>query len=177
LNAFKSCDGLQRFIVDPANSVYASSDGALYTKDMKTLIFYPGGRTDVKLPSSAVETKEDAFTGCGKLWAEWYRAFQKTRYDLTNSMEDRAITTVTVNGDTALDGFVLTNGKVYDTVLRIVNTSSGTARLSLPSGYIYETFKGATPLTIPANSRNILTITRTADNVFLVSREELETVQ
>ena len=68
-------------------------------------------------------------------------------------------------------------GKVYDTVLRIVNTASRTVTLTLPSGYTYETFKGATPLAIPANSRNILTVTRTADNVFLVTREELETVQ
>ena len=49
--------------------------------------------------------------------------------------------------------------------------------LTLPSGYTYESFKGASPLVIPANSHNILTVTRTADNVFLVTREELETVQ
>ena len=49
--------------------------------------------------------------------------------------------------------------------------------MNLPSGYEYETFKGVRPLTIPANSRNMLSITRTADGTFLVSREELETVQ
>ena len=181
-DAFMSCGGLQRFIVDPANPVYASYDGALYTKDLKTLICYPGGRTDVKLPSGAVETKEDAFTGCGKLWAEWYRTFQKTSYDLTGSMEDRAIASVTVSADTTLDAFVLKDGKVYDTVLYISNTVNHTVRLTLPQGNIYKTFKGAKPLEIPAGSQSILTVTRiaggsTTENVFLVSREELETVE
>ena len=174
LDAFKSCDGIQRFVVDPENPVYASYDGALYTKDLKTLICYPGGRTDVKLPPGAVETKEDAFTGCGKLWAEWYRMFQKTRYDLTNKMEDRAIATLIVDKDTALDGFVLKDGKAYDAVIYISNTSVGSIRLTLPNGYTYKCFKGASPLTIPGNSQNILSITRVSDTVFLVSREELE---
>ena len=98
-------------------------------------------------------------------------------YALTDHAADRAIATVTVSGDTAIDSFVLKDGKVYDSVLRIVNTSGSAVRLTLPFGYTYETFRGAAPLTIPANSRNILTITRTADNVFLVTREELETVQ
>lgn len=99
------------------------------------------------------------------------------RYNLTQTQEDRAIASVTINTDTTLSNFVLSNGKVYDTVLRIVNTSDNDVRVALPNGYEYETIKGANPLTIPANSRNILTITRTADNVFLVSRRELERVQ
>ena len=99
------------------------------------------------------------------------------RYNLTQAQEDRAITSMTISADTTLSNFVLSNGKVYDTVFRIVNTSDNEVRVTLPSGYEYETVKGATPLTIPANSKNILTITRTADNVFLVSRRELETVQ
>lgn len=177
IDAFKGCDGMQRFVVDPENPVYASYDGALYTKDLKTLICYPGGRTDVKLPPGAVETKEDAFTGCGKLWAEWYRMFQKTRYDLTNKMEDRAIATLTVDRDTALDSFVLRDGKAYDAVIYISNISAGNIRLTLPSGYTYKCFKGANPLTIPGNSQSILSITRVADTVFLVSREELENVR
>jgi hypothetical protein len=99
------------------------------------------------------------------------------RYDLSDTVKDRAITSVTIDSDAAIDSFILTDGKVFDSVLRIVNTSDNDVRVSLPNGYEYETVKGANPLTIPANSRNILTITRTADNVFLVSRKELETVQ
>ena len=99
------------------------------------------------------------------------------RYDLSDEPRDRAVASVTVSGDCAIDEFVLKDGKVYDSVLRIVNTASRAVKLTLPAGYAYETFKGATPLTIPAKSRNLLTITRTADSTFLVSRDELETVQ
>ena len=99
------------------------------------------------------------------------------RYALAASPADRAIASVTVDRDCAIDQFVLTDGKVYDTVLRVVNTSASEVHLTLPAGYVYETFKGATPLTIPANSRNMLTITRTTGDTFLVTREELETVQ
>ena len=98
-------------------------------------------------------------------------------YALTNAVADRAIVSVTVNADCAIDSFVLKDGKVYDTMLRVVNTADHEVRLTLPAGYEYETFKGVRPLTIPANSRNMLSITRTADRTFLVSREELESIQ
>ena len=99
------------------------------------------------------------------------------RYGLSGTAADRTIASVTVDGDCAIDEFVLKDGKVYDCVLRIVNTSAKAVKVSLPGGYEYETFKGAKPLTIPAKSRNMLTITRTADSTFLVSRRELETVK
>ena len=147
------------------------------------------------IPNSVQTLSTTAFDGCEVLWTEWYRALANLsvsgggssgggsvepvdpRYVLAASPADRAIASVTVNGDCSIDQFVLTDGKVYDTVLRIVNTSANEVHLTLPSGYTYETFRGARPLTIPANSRNMLTITRTAADTFLVSREVLETVQ
>ena len=98
-------------------------------------------------------------------------------YTLSNAVADRTIASITVSNDCAIDSFVLKEGKVYDTVLRIVNTSNHAVRLTLPSGYTYETFEGVDPLTIPANSRNLLSITRTADATFLVSRERLKVIQ
>ena len=147
------------------------------------------------IPNSVQTLSTTAFDGCEVLWTEWYRALANLsvsgggssgggsvepvdpRYALAASPADRAIASVTVNGDCSIDQFVLTDGKVYDTVLRIVNTSANEVHLTLPSGYTYETFRGARPLTIPANSRNMFTITRTAADTFLVSREVLETVQ
>jgi hypothetical protein len=96
------------------------------------------------------------------------------RYDLADVPKDRSIANVTVGRDTSIDSFVLSDGKVFDSVLRIVNTSASAVKLTLPSGYEYETMKGARPLIIPPLSRNILTLTRVADGVFLVTREELE---
>ena len=99
------------------------------------------------------------------------------RYVLTNAVADRAIASVTVDADCAIDSFVLNDGRVYDTMLRIVNTADHDVKVTLPAGYEYETFEGVDPLTIPANSRNMLSITRTAERTFLVSREKLKTIQ
>ena len=103
-------------------------------------------------------------------------------YALTNTMADRAIASLTVDSDRAIDAFALKDGKAYDTILYIRNTAGHDVKLTLPSGNVYKTFKGTNPLTIPANSTSILTITRVAGsnaggNVFLVSREELETIE
>ena len=99
------------------------------------------------------------------------------RYALSSAQADRAIASITVSADTALDAFVLVDGKVYDAVLYVKNTADADVALSLPSGFAYRAFKGTTPLTVPAGTENILTITRIADNAFLISREELVSVQ
>ena len=149
----------------------------------------------ITIPKSVESLPSSAFTGCEALWTDWYRALANLaangggssggetaavpdpRYDITACPADRSVATVTVDGDMAIDSFVLSKGKVYDTVLRVINVSGVDATLSLPQGYIYEQFKGAKPLVIPPASTNLLTITRTADKVFFVSREELEIAQ
>ena len=98
-------------------------------------------------------------------------------YSLTNAVADRAIASVTVNADCAIDSFVLKDGVVYDSVLYVSNTADRAVTLTLPSGYAYKTYKGTKPLEIPAKSQCMLSITRVADKTFLVSREELEDVQ
>ncbi|MBQ6008429.1 MAG: leucine-rich repeat domain-containing protein [Kiritimatiellae bacterium] len=141
----------------------------------------------VTIPGGVQGLSTSAFNNCASLWTEWYRALADfavhgRAYDLTQRTGDRAIADVTVSGDTVLDSFVLKEGKVYDSVLYIKNNAGHAVRVSLPSGNTYQTFKGATPLTLPAYSTSILTITRVAGgnaggNVFLVTREELENVQ
>ena len=145
----------------------------------------------VTIPSSVQTLSTSAFNNCDILWTEWYRtladfAVNGRAFDLTQQAGDRAIADVTVSGDMSLDTFVLKEGKVYDSVLYIKNNADHAVRVTLPSGsgnmsFHYQTFKGATPLTLPAYSQSILTITRVAGgnvggNVFLVTREELETV-
>lgn len=100
-----------------------------------------------------------------------------SRYSLSDVVADRVIASVTVEHDCAIDSFVLTEGKVYDSVLRIVNISSSAVTLTLPSGYTYETFDGEMPLVIPACSRNLLSITRIGNRLFLVSRQLLKEIQ
>lgn len=143
----------------------------------------------VTIPSSVEAIPTSAFDNCDILWTEWYRtladfAVNGRAYDLTQTPGDRAIADVTVNGDMALDAFVLKEGKVYDSVLYVHNNAGHAVKVTLPTLPLteYKTFKGATPLTLPAYSTSILTITRVAGgnaggNVFLVTREELETVK
>jgi len=42
---FDDCQQLLEVNVDPANATYASYNGMLLTKDLKTFLYYPGGRT------------------------------------------------------------------------------------------------------------------------------------
>ena len=150
------------------------------------------GLESVVIPDSVLQIQTTSFDGIpfGKrIYTETVKlASQKlsggstvaggdARYDLSAVPKDRGIASMEVSADTALDSFVLTDGKVYDSVIYVSNTSDSAVKLSLPSGYTYKAFKGAKPLVIPAKSCNILTVTRVADKVFLVSRKELETVE
>ena len=99
------------------------------------------------------------------------------RYALATTQADRAIAKVEVDADCEISAFVLVSGKVYDSVLYIKNTSSDAVKLTLPAGNTYKALKGTMPLTIPANTENILTITRIDNMVFLVTREELVAAQ
>ena len=135
----------------------------------------------------------DAFSGCGRLNASWQRTIANlsamgigsgngeavvknaAAYNLSSELQDRAIANIEIEGDAAIDSFVLKDGKVFDCAVRIVNKSEKGAKVSLPKGFVYEKFRGTKPLHIPAASTNLLTITRTKGNTFLISREELVT--
>ena len=201
--AFRNCSGLTSVAIP--DSVTSIPDYAFCNCSGLTSVTIPNsvtslGReafsgcsslTSISIPESVTYFGASCFEGCPVYTLPLYRMVLGVggssgggsaepvdpRYALADHAADRAIASVTVDRDCAIDSFVLKDGKVYDSVLRIVNTSASEVRLTLPAGYVYETFKGAKPLTIPANSRNILTITRTTGDTFLVSREELQTVQ
>ena len=161
------------------------------------------GLTSVTIPDSVTSLDPSTFFyGCGRLWTAWYRTLANSSasgsgssgggsasvvttvvqqvavpYALTDSPADRAIASVTVDGDCAIDSFVLKDGEVYDSVLYVSNISDRAVTLTLPTGYAYKTYKRTKPLEIPAKSQCMLSITRVADRTFLVSREELEDVQ
>ena len=183
--AFYNCSGLTSVTIP--DSVTSIGDDAFYNCS---------GLTSVTISANVTSFGADCFEGCPVFMRKLYQTVLgagsgggsapasttivqqvEAPYALTDHAADRAIASVTVNGDCSIDSFVLKDGKVYDSMLRIVNVADHAVKLTLPSGYVYETFEGVDPLTIPANSRNVLSITRTADDTFLVSREKLKTIQ
>ena len=50
------------------NPVYQSEQGALYDKEAKTLLCYPGGKTgNVTIPLGVVKVEDYAFSGCASI--------------------------------------------------------------------------------------------------------------
>ena len=65
LGAFFHCTGLTSINVAEDNLNYASIDGVLYSKDKKTLIMYPQGKTgSVTIPNSVTSIGAAAIEGC-----------------------------------------------------------------------------------------------------------------
>ena len=66
--AFAACSGLSGFSVSAGNPSYASADGVLATRDMQTLIAFPGGRTGTYVvPDGVTAIGGYAFMGCNGL--------------------------------------------------------------------------------------------------------------
>lgn len=67
-NTFSNIDNLTSIIVNPANTVFKSTDGVLYTKDGTQLIRCPRGRSGTFIiPSSVTIIGRLAFHGCSDL--------------------------------------------------------------------------------------------------------------
>lgn len=201
-SAFFCCTGLTSVTIP--NSVTSIESSAFWGCSGLTSVKIPDSVTSigqgafencsslrsVTIPDSVTTLGSSAFDGCAFM-VDWYKTLVNTAagsvdsghaYSLTKNAGDRAIADVTVNGDTALDAFVLEDGKVYDSILYIRNSANRAVKVTLPKGHTYQAFRGAAPLTLPAQSQSILTITRVAGgssggNVFLVTREELETIR
>lgn len=75
--AFTNNQALQEFVVDEENKYFTAVDGALYTKDMKTLLFYPSARniefdkfgtalntSTFKIPDGVETIRSKAFYKC-----------------------------------------------------------------------------------------------------------------
>ncbi len=66
--AFANCSKLTDITVAENNPVYQSEQGALYDKEAKTLLCYPGGKTgNVTIPLGVVKVEDYAFSGCASI--------------------------------------------------------------------------------------------------------------
>ena len=65
---FSGCTGMTSINVAEDNLNYASIDGVLYSKDKKTLIMCPRGKTgSFTIPNGVTSTGKEAFSGCTAL--------------------------------------------------------------------------------------------------------------
>ena len=138
--------------------------------------------TGVVIPKSVTRIEDGAFAGLEEVLAQWYRALAElatagASYGLGGNAADKTVASITVDEDTAIGDFVLTDGKAYDSVVHVVNVADHVVRIILPDGHTYRILKGSRPLTVPAHSECLLTITRLSQNVFLVTAAELEVLQ
>ena len=139
--------------------------------------------TELKIPSSVKSIGANALD-CAAYWNAVYREWigpdgtvggvSPHAKSGSGGGGDGGVSSMTVSGDTVIN---VVDGNSFDIARRVVNTSDGVVRLSLPSGYVYETIGDADPLEIPAQSTNVVTITRTADRTFLVSRQQLRKIR
>lgn len=66
--AFSNNQKLREFVVDEENENFCTVDGALFTKDMKTILFYPSdGKTEFVIPDTVETIRSKAFYKCQKL--------------------------------------------------------------------------------------------------------------
>jgi len=66
--AFRDSSSLTSITVDSRNTVYASVDGVLFDKNVRTLIAYPGGKKGAyAIPSSVTAIGIEAFSSCSSL--------------------------------------------------------------------------------------------------------------
>ena len=69
LNAFYCCTAMNEIIVSPDNEIYTSIDDVLFSKDMKTLINYPQGKSgsEYTVPDSVTSLEAYSFFSCESL--------------------------------------------------------------------------------------------------------------
>lgn len=69
-SAFVECSQLTAFELAEQNSAFSVLDGVLYSKDQKTLICCPAGKTgNVYIPEGVTGIAAAAFSACENLWA------------------------------------------------------------------------------------------------------------
>jgi hypothetical protein len=106
------------FSVSPNNTVYASLNGVLYSKDFKTLINYPVGKTDTtfNIPESVTTIGFGAFAGATNLTSvnipEGIQTIETSAF-----MSCSALTSITIpDGVTTISGGAFANCRALLTV-------------------------------------------------------------
>ena len=104
ISAIDGCSSLEELDVAEENEHYFSVDGVLYTRDLKTLLCCPEGKTgEVSIPGAVEKIGDEAFADCGKLTKitipasvkEYgWRAFDRVKAEIVFAEENESYTTV-----------------------------------------------------------------------------------
>lgn len=104
LGPFRGCYSLKEFIVSPGNPIYEAIDGVLFNKMTKTLVRYPGGKTDevYEIPEGTKEIAPGAFTNLkakrivvpASVTSLDYANFQRTVEEIQVSDENTAYSSI-----------------------------------------------------------------------------------
>jgi len=138
--AFSYCDDLNEITVEGGNAEFTVVDDVLYTKDMTTLVVYPGGKTDTDF---TVESFVDSIAD----YAFGYNTYLKNLTVESNTVElsykilnsCAGLTSITVRDDNP--NYTIVGGVLYN--------KDRTELLSYPQG------KTATDFTVPSTVRKI----------------------
>ena len=96
VGAFAGCSALTKITVDGENKSFTSLDGALFSKDRKTLIACPGGVSgEYAVPEGTEVIGPSAFCGCGEVTAitfpESVRRIEESAFSLCSSLESTVL--------------------------------------------------------------------------------------
>ena len=154
------CDGLKEINVSEDNPSYADVDGVLYTKDKKTLLYYPNGREDTvyKILEGVEEISGYAFkVPAGQRPANW----DSTKGDNLNTIlfpatlkkvgngafAQRTLDSITITPNIEWGTYVLDNCKV-----KTIEIAEGVTEI--PDNFFYGA-TGFQELTLPASLKRI----------------------
>ena len=96
VGAFAGCSALTKITVDGENKSFTSIDGALFSKDRKTLIACPGGVSgEYAVPEGTEVIGPSAFCGCGEVTAitfpESVRRIEESAFSLCSSLKSAVL--------------------------------------------------------------------------------------
>ena len=157
--AFYGCTGLTQINVSKENEAYCSVDGVVYSKDMKTLILCPTGRSEVTISNSVTSIGELAFNGCTGL----------TSITIPDSVTNigmlafyccTGLTQINVSKEN--EAYCSVDGVVYSKDMKtLVLCPEGKAEVTIPDSvtsigdYAFSCCTGLTSITIPDSVTSI----------------------
>ncbi|MBO4584886.1 MAG: leucine-rich repeat protein [Clostridia bacterium] len=168
-NAFSGCCSLEEILVDGDNAFYASVDGVLLTKDMKSIVMFPGGKSgDYVAPESVSRVCRRAFGRCVNLVSVTLPGrIESIEFDAFNRC--RSLESVDMpNGVEKIEGYVFSDCKKLSRVTGITDDieMSDTAFNNCPgmadadgflirNGVLQEYFGDRETVSIPEGTKEI----------------------